>query len=149
MPKALSARKAELAGWALIATFGVAAVAAAPVTAQAQASTSAQGPQSSVAGGVTVKVVPRSLGSADNRWEFSVVLDTQSTDLNDDLAQSATLTTSDGRTLKPSGWTGAAAGGHHREGVLSFDIPGPRPTAVELRITRPGESAPRSFRWQP
>jgi hypothetical protein len=149
MPKAFSTRKAELAGWALIATFGVAAVAASPVAARAQASTNARGPQSSAAGGVTVKVVPRSLGSADNRWEFSVVLDTHSTDLNDDLAQSATLTTSDGRTLKPSGWTGAAPGGHHREGVLSFDVPAPRPTAVELRITRSGESAPRSFSWQP
>lgn len=81
--------------------------------------------------------------------EFSVVLDTHSADLNDDLPQSATLTTSDGRTLKPLGWTGAAPGGHHREGVLTFEIPAPRPTAVELRIARPGESEPRSFRWQP
>lgn len=135
----------RLAGWAVVATL---AVAAAPDAARAQANPDASGPQSSVDGGVTIKVEPKSLGVTDNRWEFSVVLDTHSADLSDDLTQSATLTTSDGRTLKPSSWTGAAPGGHHREGVLRFDIPPPRPTAIELKIVRPGESAPRSFRWQ-
>jgi len=54
----------------------------------------------------------------------------------------------DVRTLKPVSWTGAAVGGHHREGVLAFDVPAPRPGAIELRIDRPGESVPRIFRWQ-
>lgn len=68
MQKAFSTCRTGLAKWALIATLGLAAVAVLPVAAQVQATTSAQGPQSSVAGGVTVKVVPQSLGKADNRW---------------------------------------------------------------------------------
>lgn len=131
---------------AVLTAVAALALAAAPVAAQAQANP--PGPQSSVAGGVTIKVAPKSLGLTDNRWEFSVVLDTHSADLGDDLAQSATLTTSDGRTLKPTSWTGAGPGGHHREGVLTFEIPAPRPNAVELRIARPGEPARRSFRWE-
>ena len=103
--------------------------------------------QSSTAGGVTVKVTPVSSGTA-RQLEFSLVFDTHNAELNDDLLQTATLTTADGRKIKPLRWTGAAAGGHHREGVLSFDIAEPQGGAVELAIARPGESAPRIFLWQ-
>lgn len=126
-----------------------AALLAAPMTAQAQADPKAMPPQTSSDRGVTVKVTPKSTGSPDSRWEFSVVLDTHSAELSDDLTQSATLTTGDGRTFKPVNWIGAAPGGHHREGVLVFDVPAPRPDAIELSIARPGESEPRTFRWQP
>lgn len=134
--------RARIAGWATAAAM---LLAASPLTAMAQA---APATQSSVDRGVTVKVTPKALGSSDSRWEFSVVLDTHSADLSDDLVQSTTLTTDDGRTLKPVSWTGAAPGGHHRAGVLAFDVPVPRPAKIELRIVRPGESAPRTFRWQ-
>ena len=97
---------------------------------------------------MTVKVTPKLIGSPGSRWEFSIVLETHSADLSDDLTQSATLTTNDGRTLKPTGWVGAGPTGHHREGVLAFEVPAPRPTMIELRIARTGESAPRTFRWQ-
>lgn len=76
------------------------------------------------------------------------MLDMHSADLSDDLTQSAILTTDDGRTLKPVSWIGAAPGGHHREGVLAFEVPAPRQNAIEFSIDRPGESAPRTFRWQ-
>ena len=102
--------------------------------------------QSSTADGVTVKVTPVSSGIA-RQLEFSLVFDTHNAELNDDLLQTATLTTADGRKIKPVRWTGAAAGGHHREGVLSFDVAEPGGGAVELAIARPGESAPRMFRW--
>ncbi len=133
------------AGWVALAAF---VLAAAPLAALAQASADAMATQSSIDRGVTVKVTPKAMGSPDNRWEFAVVLDTHSADLTDDLSQSASLTTDDGRTLKPVRWTGAAAGGHHREGLLAFDVPAPRPKTIELRILRRGESAPRTFRWQ-
>ena len=48
--------------------------------------------QSSTAGGVTVKVTPVSSGIA-RQLEFSLVFDTHSAELNDDLLQTATLTT--------------------------------------------------------
>jgi hypothetical protein len=137
--------RVRIGGWVLAATLGV---AAAPLAALAQASPNATTMQSSSEQGVTVKVTPKSIGAPDSRWEFNIVLDTHSADLNDDLLQSATLMTSDGRTLKPVSWTGAAPGGHHREGVLAFEVPAPRPATIELRIERPGESTPRTFRWQ-
>ena len=114
--------------------------------AQAATAGMAAAAQSSTAGGVTVKVTPVSSGIA-RQLEFSVVFDTHNAELNDDLLQTATLTTADGRKIKPARWTGAVAGGHHREGVLSFDIAEPRGGDVELEIARPGESAPRVFRW--
>ena len=123
-------------------------VVAAPWVAWAQTNPVAAAEQSSSERGVTVKVTAKSIGVPGSPWEFAVVLDTHSADLSDDLVQSATLTTDDGRTFKPTGWVGAVPGGHHREGVLAFDVPAPRPGAIELRIHRPGEAAPRSFRWQ-
>lgn len=142
VPRATGARIIE---WAVAAAL---ILAGAPLAALAQATSGAPATQSSVDRGVTVKVTPKTVGASNSRWEFSVVLDTHSADLSDDLVQSASLATDDGRTLKPSDWTGAAPGGHHREGVLAFDVPAPRPTSIELRIVRPGESGPRTFRWQ-
>lgn len=133
---------------AALATAIAFVLSVAPTAPLAQPSSGAPAMQSSVERGVTVKVTPKSADPADRRWEFSVVLDTHSTDLSDDLTQSATLTTDDGRTLKPVSWTGAAPGGHHREGVLAFDVAAPRPASIELRITRAGEPAARIFRWQ-
>lgn len=138
-------RRWLFAGWVAFAGL---VLAAAPLVAMAQASPEATATQSSNDQGVTVKVTPKSIGSPDSRWEFAVALDTHSADLSNDLTQSATLATDDGRTLKPVSWVGAAPGGHHREGVLAFDVPAPRPSAIELRIVRPGESAARTFRWQ-
>ncbi|MDO9216477.1 MAG: hypothetical protein Q7U14_04345 [Lacisediminimonas sp.] len=136
--------------WLLAASMAAAGLlmATAPWAASAQTSLQAPATQSSSEQGVTVQVTAKSIGLPGNQWEFSVVLDTHSADLSDDLVQSATLTTDNGRTFKPAGWLGAPPGGHHREGVLAFDVPAPRPRAIELRINRPGESAPRTFRWQ-
>jgi hypothetical protein len=103
--------------------------------------------QSTTVAGVTVKVSPKNLAADAQVWELAVVLDTHSQDLSDDLARTAVLVTDDGRELAPAAWTGAGPGGHHREGVLQFAVPQPAPRAIELRIQRPGESAPRSFRW--
>lgn len=123
-------------------------LASVPRDAAAQASPEATTARSTSDRGVTIKVTPKSIGTPDSRWEFTVVLDTHSADLNDDLARSASLTTDEGRTFKPVSWEGAPPGGHHREGVLAFDVPAPRPGVIELRIARLGESAPRIFRWQ-
>ena len=136
--------------WALAACMASAGLlmTTAPWVVWAQTGLDATAAQSSSEQGVTVKVTAKSIGLPAGQWEFAVVLDTHSADLSDDLAQSAILTTDDGRTFKPAGWLGAPPGGHHREGVLAFDVPAPRPGAIELRIDRPGESAPRTFRWQ-
>ncbi len=133
---------------ALSSTAFLLALAITPSAAMAQVSSAATTEQSSTEGGVTVKVTPKSIGSPDRAWEFNISFKTHSGALSDDLVQSAALTTDDGRTLKPARWAGTPPGGHQREGVLSFEVLAPQPSAVELRIARPGESAPRTFRWQ-
>ena len=138
--------------WCPTAWLGMAAtalvLAAVPVASLAQVSATALATQSSSERGVTVKVTPQAMGSPEGRWTFAVVLDTHSADLSDDLVQSASLITNEGRTIKPISWTGAPPGGHHREGVLAFDVAAPQPRTIELRIERPGESSARSFRWE-
>jgi hypothetical protein len=104
--------------------------------------------QTSSARGVTVKVTPQNVASDATTWNFAVVLDTHSADLSDDLVKSSLLLDEAGRRFTPLGWDGAPPGGHHREGVLRFKPPSPLPQSIELQITRTGEGAPRSFRWQ-
>lgn len=145
MPATLNLHRPAMA--AVIAALAVStALAALPPSAHAQAAPAAM--QSSSEQGVTVQVTPKSIGLDNPRWEFAVVLDTHSGELSDDLEQTATLVTGDGRRFRPVAWTGAAAGGHHREGLLEFAVPQPWPRSVELKLDRKGEAAARSFRWQ-
>ena len=104
--------------------------------------------QTSSARGVTVKVTPQNVAGDAKTWDFAVVLDTHSADLNDDLVKSSLLLDEAGRRYAPVAWDGAPPGGHHREGVLRFKPPLPPPQSIDLQITRAGEDAPRSFRWQ-
>lgn len=95
--------------------------------------------------GVTVKVTP--LGFQGPAWDFEVVLETHSQDLQDDLPKTATLIAGGARHA-PAVWKGDPPGGHHRKGVLRFDAVAPAPAEVALQIVRPGEAAPRVFRWE-
>lgn len=104
-------------------------------------------PLKSSQGGVTLTVTPTELGRSAKVWVFKVVLDTHSQDLSDDLAGISVLA-AQRREARPLGWEGAGPGGHHREGVLKFAAFEPLPDAVELRIQRPGEEKPRTFRWE-
>lgn len=102
--------------------------------------------QTTVAKGVTVKVTAQNLADTD-AWRFTVVLDTHSQDLSDDLSKTVVLMTDDGRQIASTAWKGPGPGGHHREGTLEFPAPQPRPKSIEMRMQRPGESEPRTFRW--
>ena len=104
--------------------------------------------RTSATSGVTVKVTPKNVASSAATWEFAIVLDSHTQDLSDDLLKSARLIDGENKQHAPIAWDGAPPGGHHREGVLRFKPIAPAPQAVELQITRPGESTPRSFRWQ-
>jgi hypothetical protein len=104
--------------------------------------------QTSSARSVTVKVTPQSVAGDTKTWSFAIVLDTHSAELNDDLVKSSLLLDSAGGRFTPVAWDGAPPGVHHREGVLRFKPVSPQPQSIELQITRPGEDAPRSFRWQ-
>ncbi|MDH5536547.1 MAG: hypothetical protein OEZ08_13390 [Betaproteobacteria bacterium] len=94
---------------------------------------------------VTVKATPRPLTATT--WEFDLVFDTHSRELNDDLEKTAVLVTNGGKTFAPVKWQGDPPGGHHRKGVLQFKPISPLPASIELRITRDGEPKPRVFQW--
>lgn len=102
-------------------------------------------PRTSSESMVTITVTPHPEGAG--KWEFDVALDTHSGALNDDLEKTAVLITADGKRFTPTAWRGDGPGGHHRKGVLSFESTEVSPSAVELRIQRPGEREVRSFRW--
>lgn len=103
--------------------------------------------RSASAAGVTVRVTPTQVTPGAATWEFEVVLDTHSQDLSDDLVGNSVLLDAKGARHAPLAWDGAGPGGHHRKGVLRFKALQPAPQAIELQIRRPGENAPRSFRW--
>lgn len=94
---------------------------------------------------VTVKASPRPFTGPT--WEFKLVFDTHSRELNDNIEKTAVLIADGGKTYPPVKWVGAPPGGHHREGVLQFKPISPLPASIELRITREGEPKPRVFQW--
>lgn len=104
--------------------------------------------QKNSAGGVTVAVTPKAITADAKSWDFSVVLDTHSQDLSDDFAKTTVLVDERGTQYRPVAWEGAAPGGHHRAGVLKFKAAERLPQSLEMRMLRPGESKPRSFRWR-
>lgn len=122
--------------------FPVFALLIAAGAAQAQFAT-----QKSSANGVTVAVTPVNLAAGAKTWDFTVVLDTHTQDLSDDLVKSAVLLDDKGNQFKALAWEGDAPGGHHRSGVLKFNPVALSPQALELRISRPGEAKARIFRW--
>ena len=103
--------------------------------------------QKSSANGVTVAVTPGGFAAEAKTWDFAVVLDTHTQELSDDLAGSAVLVDDRGNEFKALAWEGAGPGGHHRKGVLKFKAIEPKPQALELRVSRPGEAKARIFRW--
>jgi hypothetical protein len=125
----------------LLALFG-------PPSALAQtAATKAPAAQTSRGGGVTVSVTPKDVAADAPRWQFEVVFDTHSVDLNHDVVRSAALIDAAGRRHAPLAWDGDPPGGHHRKGVLSF-----RPLGavdeITLQIREVGVPE-RVFRWSP
>ena len=104
--------------------------------------------QSSEAGGLTISVKPADVAPTAATWLFQVGMNTHSVELSDDLQRTATLVDAAGKEQPALGWKGDPPGGHHRSGELRFKALSPRPQALELRIARPGENAPRVFRWK-
>ena len=104
--------------------------------------------QTSESDGVTIAVKPVDVAAKAPRWSFRVSVSAGGQGVTDDLLHSAyLLNRAADRHEAPIGWKGDLAGRARRTGVLSFKAVKPAPTAIELRIDRPGERAPRVFRW--
>lgn len=96
---------------------------------------------------VTVTVTPIELNQVAETWKFELVLDTHSGSLDEDLMEVATLVDDQMNIYTATSWEGTEAGGHHREGILSFDAIEPLPKTIELKIKGIGGIDERSFKW--
>jgi len=132
----------------VLALHGGAALAAPPPAAASMPMmTTPLTEQSTEAGGVTVTVKPLDVAADAKRWSFRVSLRAARGALRDDLLRTAyLLNRAAGTQEAPLAWQADAAGAG-RTGTLSFKPVSPLPAAVELRIQRVGEKAPRVFRW--
>ena len=102
-------------------------------------------------GAVSVAVTPIDLSQAAATLAFEVTMNTHSVELSMDLAELATLTTDNGRTVSPTLWD-AVPGGHHVSGVLTFPavVEGTAVLegATDLTLTITGVDSPsRTFTW--
>ncbi|MEK7660215.1 MAG: hypothetical protein AAB343_03370 [Patescibacteria group bacterium] len=95
---------------------------------------------------VTVTVTPVDVGVESEKWKFHIVMSTHSVELDQDMMSVAVLVDDVGREYGPVRWEGAPPGGHHRDGVLTFNQILPVPKSLELTITDIGDSM-RSFIW--
>lgn len=94
--------------------------------------------QTITVGPVTYKVTPKKVVSNSDTWDFEVSLDTHTGSLDQDLVALVRLVDDKGNKYKAIKWEGTPPGGHHREGVLSFNAISPKPNNVSL-IVKGGE----------
>lgn len=95
---------------------------------------------------VTVTVTPTLLSEESEEWKFDVVMDTHSVELDQDMTKIAILVDEQGKEYKALSWEGPT-GGHHREGIITFNKITPAPKSVELKISDIG-GVVRIFNWQ-
>jgi len=94
---------------------------------------------------VTVTVTPTLLSEESGEWKFDVVMDTHSVELDQDMTKIAVLIDELGKEYKAINWEGPT-GGHHREGILTFDKITLAPKSIKLRISDIGDVV-RIFNW--
>jgi len=104
--------------------------------------------QTSSEGLVTVKVTPKDLLPSFLSWDFEIILDTHSGNLDQDLIKTSVLIDDKGNQFNPISWEGDPPQGHHRQGILKFNPIFPRPKSIELIINQVGGISERSFKWQ-
>lgn len=104
--------------------------------------------QTNSQGSVTVQVTPKELSQSSSSWDFEIVLDTHSGNLDQDLTKISFLVDDEGNQFEPSSWEGDPAQGHHRTGVLKFKPFSPKPKLIELKIGKIGDVDEKSFKWE-
>jgi hypothetical protein len=102
--------------------------------------------QTSDVGGVVVQVTPSEVSPSAMTWEFAVVLQTHTVELEQDLAKVSELIDGKGGVHKPLAWSGDPPGGHHRKGMLSFKPIAAPGTVIKLRIKDIG-APERTLQW--
>ena len=122
--------------------------AAQPETAQVQSGASPLfTTQSNNERAVTVEVTPLNLPQGGSTLDFEVAFETHSVDLGFDPAAISILRDDQGREYPAVAWEGAGPGGHHRSGVLRFELPEPATKFIEVIIHDVAGVPERVFQW--
>ncbi len=103
--------------------------------------------QTNSEGAVTIKVTLENVSGDKKAWQFKIVLDTHTGSLNEDLLNNSVLIDDQGEKLKPKTWKGDPPGGHHREGLLTFESFSQAPKSVILILRSVGDVSERKFTW--
>lgn len=82
-------------------------------------------------GGLTITVTPLPF-SLGQEVKFEISFDTHAGGLDFNIAQVASLEDDHGNMYAPKSWDGSPAGGHHREGTISFPPLSGRPHSIKL-----------------
>ena len=95
----------------------------------------------------TAEVIAQPLAPGISTWTFNFGIDTHMGSLDMDMTKVAVLTDDRGDSLAPIAWDGPAAGGHHRNGTLTFAAPSSTPKTITLTVSNVGGIATRTFTW--
>jgi hypothetical protein len=99
-------------------------------------------------GAVTIAVVPIGDLNQEGTLNFAVTLSTHSVELRQDLVEVSYLVDGEGNQYKPIAWEGDPPGGHHREGILSFNAVAAQLQTFKI-VIRDIEGIPeRVFVWE-
>lgn len=96
---------------------------------------------------VWVEVTPLNLPEGGSTLDFEVAFNTHSVDLGFDPVAISVLRDEAGREYPAIAWEGAAPGGHHRSGVLRFQVPDNATGFIEVVIHDVAGVPERVFRW--
>lgn len=102
--------------------------------------------QSHNGGAVTIDV--EWLGETSGNLRLEVAMNTHSVDLDSyDLGKLALLRDDTGKQYLPTSWD-SRPGGHHKQGVLTFQAPDSEPKYLDLIIWDVAGVKERAFRWE-
>lgn len=118
----------------------------APAASEPKTNSSGFWTKSNEGGAVTVDVTPTAL-QVGKPLAFEIAMNTHSVDLSDDLTKIVILRDDAGKEYAPTAWEGGEAGGHHRNGTLTFAAPTSKPKYVVLVIKGLAQVPERVFRW--
>lgn len=97
-------------------------------------------------GNVIVSATPEVL-TVGKEPRFSLAFDTHTVDLSFNVSETIELIDDTGKTYIKVQWEGSPNGGHHRNGILTFQEPLAQTKYVELIITNVAGVQKRKLRW--
>jgi hypothetical protein len=103
--------------------------------------------QSNSENAVWVDVTPLNLATGGDTLDFEVAFNTHSVDLAFDPADISIIRDGEGREYPAVAWEGSAPGGHHRRGVLQFEVPDYTTDFIEVVIQDVAGVPERVFHW--